>query len=98
MNILNCSEYLVIYGDLKSFFVEGEQPLLVVKFLQKSMVKETLMDEKYISIDMIEYYIKMGRCLILFDALDEVEKGKREGLHKKSFPILKTKILIIGYV
>ena len=83
MNILNCSEYLVIYGDLKSFFVEGDEPISIVKFLQKSMLKETLMDERQLSIDMIEYYIKMGRCLILFDALDEVEKAKRESLHKK---------------
>ena len=64
MNILNSSEYLVIYGDLKSFYIEGEQPISVVQFLQDSMVKETLMDEKYFPIDMIEYYIKMGRCLI----------------------------------
>lgn len=83
MNILNSSEYLVIYGDLKSFYIEGDQPISVVKFLQDSMIKETLMDEKYLSIDMIEYFIKMGRCIILFDALDEVEKQKREDLHKR---------------
>ncbi|WP_026491147.1 NACHT domain-containing protein [Butyrivibrio sp. XPD2002] len=82
INILNSSEYLVIYGDLKSFYVEGDQPIPVVKFLQDSMVKETLVSEKKFSIDMIEYYIKMGRCLILLDALDEVEKQKREKLHK----------------
>lgn len=83
MNMLNSSEYLVIYGDLKAFYIEGEQPISLVKFLQNSMQKETLMDEKYLSIDMIEYYIKMGRCLILLDALDEVEKQKREYLHKR---------------
>lgn len=83
MNILNSNEYLVIYGDLKSFYAEGEQPISVIKFLQESMIKETLMDEKYLSADMIEYYLKMGRCLILLDALDEVEKRKREELHKK---------------
>lgn len=83
MNILNSSEYLVIYGDLKSFYVEGSQPISVVKFLQNSMVKETLMDEKCFPTDMIEYYMKMGRCLLLFDALDEVEREKREELHKR---------------
>lgn len=83
MNILNSSEYLVVYGDLKSFYVESEQPISVVKFLQNSMVKETLMDEKCFPIDMIEYYIKMGRCLLLFDALDEVEREKREELHER---------------
>ena len=89
MNILNSSEYLVIYGDLKSFYVEGEQPLSVVKFLQASMVKETLMDEKNFPIDMIEYYLRMGRCLILLDALDEVEKQKREELHKRIIAFFK---------
>lgn len=89
MNILNSSEYLVIYGDLKSFYIEGEQPISVVQFLQNSMVKETLMDEKYFPVDMIEYYIKMGRCLILFDALDEVEKQKREELHKRIIAYFK---------
>lgn len=89
MNILNSSEYLVIYGDLKSFYIEGEQPISVVKFLQDSMVKETLMDEKNFPIDMIEYYLKMGRCLILLDALDEVEKQKREELHKRIIAYFK---------
>ena len=89
INILNSSEYLVIYGELKSFYVEGEQPISIEKFLQDSMVKETLMDEKYFPIDMIEYYIKMGRCLILLDALDEVEKQKREELHKRIIAYFK---------
>ncbi len=89
INILNSSDYLVIYGDLKSFYAEGDQPISVVKFLQNSMTKETLMDEKYLSIDMIEYYIKTGRCLILFDALDEVEKPKRDELHKRIITYFK---------
>ncbi len=89
MNILNSSEYLVVYGDLKSFYAEGDQPISIVKFLQNSMVKETLMDEKCFPTDMIEYYIKMGRCLLLFDALDEVEKEKREELHERIISYFK---------
>ena len=89
MNILNSMDYLVIYGDLKSFYVEGEHPISIIKFLQNSMIKETLMDAKYISVDMIEYYLKMGRCLILLDALDEVEKQRREELHKKIIAYFK---------
>lgn len=87
LNMLNSGDYLVIYGDLKAFYKEGEQPISIIKFLQESMVKETLMSESLFPDKMIEQYIKLGRCLILFDALDEVEKGKREDLHKK----------IIGY-
>lgn len=89
INILNSSEYLVVYGDLKSFYTESSQPISVVRFLQNSMVKETLMDEKFFSVDMIEYYIKMGRCLLLFDALDEVEREKREDLHKRIIAYFK---------
>lgn len=83
INILNSLDYLVIYGDLKSFYIEGEQPISVVNFLQNSMIKETLMNEKKLSIDMIEYYLQIGRCIVLLDALDEVEKQKREDLHKR---------------
>lgn len=89
MNILNSSEYLVVYGDLKSFYAESSQPVSIVKFLQNSMVKETLMDEKCFPLDMIEYYMKMGRCLLLFDALDEVERDKREELHKRIIAYFK---------
>lgn len=89
INILNSSEYLVIYGDLKSFYAESKQPISMIKFLQDSMVKETLMDEKCFPADMIEYYMKMGRCLLLFDALDEVEREKREELHKRIIAYFK---------
>ena len=89
MNILNSSEYLVIYGELKSFYAEGKQPNSVVSFLQNSMVKETMMDVKCFPTEMIDYYIKTGRCLILLDALDEVEKQKREELHKKIISYFK---------
>ena len=89
MNILNSSEYLVIYGELKSFYTEGKQPESVVSFLQNSMVKETMMDAKCFPTEMIDYYIKTGRCLILLDALDEVEKQKREELHKKIISYFK---------
>lgn len=89
INMLNSSEYLVIYGDLKSFYAEGERPISIIKFLQNCMLNETLMDETQISADLIEYYIKMGRCLILLDALDEVEKQKRDSLHKRIISYFK---------
>lgn len=89
INIFNSTEYLVIYGDLKAFYSEGDKPLSMVTFLQDSMVKETLMDRKFFPIEMIEYYLKLGRCLILFDALDEVEKQKREDLHKRIIAYFK---------
>lgn len=33
--------------------------------------------------EMIQFYLKVGRCLILLDALDEVPKDVRNELHKK---------------
>lgn len=91
MNILNSSDYLVVYGELKSFYKDGrEQPISIPQFIQDSMITETLMDKGKISIDLIEDYLKMGRCLILFDALDEVPKEKRNNLHKKVVNYFKT--------
>ena len=82
-NFLNCKDYLIIIGDLKSYkFIDGH-PESVLNFLQSSMINETLMDEKNLSKEMIEYYLNMGRCLILLDALDEVEQNKRNKLHQK---------------
>lgn len=89
MNILNSEEYMVIYGDLKTFFKEVTKPISMLRFLQNSMIEATMMDEKKISTDMIEHLIKMGRCIILLDALDEVEKDKRNDLHKKIIGFFK---------
>lgn len=83
MSFLSSSDYLVIHGDLKTFYSEMDGPISVVRFLQKSMMKETLIDDTVISLDLIEYYVKSGRCLVLLDALDEVEKQKRVELHKR---------------
>lgn len=48
-NFLNCKDYLIIIGDLKSYkFIDGH-PESVLNFLQSSMINETLMDEKNLS-------------------------------------------------
>lgn len=91
LDILNCSDYLVIYGDLKTYYEDGKNPISVVKYLQNSMIRETGLDEKIVSIELIEYYLKRGRCLILLDALDEVEKKKREEIHKRIIAYFKNK-------
>lgn len=84
MNFLNSNDYLVIYGDLKTYrFDENLQIEPILKFLQRCMINETGLDESKITVQMIQFYIDQGRCMILLDALDEVEKEKREILHKK---------------
>ena len=79
LNIFDSREYLVIYGELKSFYVNNsEDPISVIEFLQNSMTKETLIEKEKITKEFVQYYLNMGRCIILLDALDEVEKSKRK--------------------
>ena len=55
----------------------------MLEYLQNCMIKESLMNKRKITTDLIEYYIDAGRCVLLFDALDEVEKNKRNDLHER---------------
>lgn len=82
LNIVDSKEYMVIYGELKNFFINNTgAPIPVIEFLQNSMRKETLIDDVRVSRELIDYYMRRGRCIILFDALDEVDKEKRQDLH-----------------
>ena len=83
LNFLNNEEYLIIYGDLKTFKYGDDGSMSMLEYLQNCMIKESIMDKKYITKEMIEYYIDLGRCLLLFDALDEVEESKRNALHER---------------
>lgn len=82
LNIVDSDEYMVIYGELKNFYVNNVgAPISVIEFLQNSMRKETLIDDVRVSRELIDYYMRRGRCIILLDALDEVDKEKRQSLH-----------------
>ena len=82
LNLIDSNEYMVIYGELKNFFVNNKSNAIsVIDFLQNSMKKETLIEDSKVSADLINYYLKRGRCIILLDALDEVDKDKRQDLH-----------------
>lgn len=82
LNIVDANEYMVIYGELKNFFINNtNNPVSVVDFLQNSMKRETLIEDARVSKKLINYYLKRGRCIILLDALDEVDKEKRQELH-----------------
>lgn len=83
LNLIDADDYMVIYGELKMFFAQNPNiPMSVIDFLQNSMKKETLIEEDIVSKDLINYYLERGRCIILLDALDEVEKNKRDNLHE----------------
>jgi hypothetical protein len=81
LNIIAPEEYMVIYGELKNFINEKGNVMPVVDYLQECMKKETLLDESVVSKELIRYYLKLGRCIVLLDALDEVGKDKRQELH-----------------
>ena len=84
LDINGSNEYLVIYCDLKTFYTRGRKnKKSILDFLQESMIDITGFDEEEISKDFIQYYLNVGRCIVLLDALDEVPKEKREELHKK---------------
>lgn len=88
LNIFHSDEYLVIYGELKSFFPDGtDNAISVVEFLRNSVKNSTLMD---VSVQFVEHYLNAGRCIILFDALDEVEKSKRIYLHESVIAFFKS--------
>ncbi len=78
----NLNNYLIIYCDLKSYYTNGNTAAkTMIDFFRESMINYTSMEG--ISKEFIQYYLNIGRCLILFDALDEVPKDKRNELHKK---------------
>ena len=82
LNIVDSNEYIVIYGELKNFFLNNTSIAMpVIDFLQSSMKRETLIEDSRVSTELINYYLKRGRCIILLDALDEVDKDRRQELH-----------------
>ncbi len=88
LNILHSDEYLVIYGELKSFYPNSYgSPLSVVEFLKNSIRSSALVD---VSDEFIKYYLNLGRCIVLLDALDEVDKSRRSELHEKIVAYFKS--------
>lgn len=87
LNVFHAEEYIVIYGELKSFYPNGsDSAISVIDFLKESIKNSTLME---VSNEFIEYYLNSGRCIILLDALDEVDKQKRGSLHESVVAFFK---------
>lgn len=83
LNLMSPEEHLVIYCDLKSFYTKGSSSKKsILDFLQESMIAHTGLDETILTKDFIEYHLNIGRCIILFDALDEVAKEHRKSIHR----------------
>lgn len=91
LNLINYSEHLVIYCDLKTFYTRGKKSKKsILDFLQESMIAITGIDEEKISKDFIQHYLDLGRCVVLLDALDEVPKEVRGELHRKIVAFFST--------
>ncbi len=81
LNIENAAEYVLIFCDLKSFLADGDSKKSIPDLFLESMIKHTGLDS--LTKDFIQYYLRIGRCIVLLDALDEVPKRGRRELHKK---------------
>lgn len=82
LQIKNVNDYLIIPCDLKSYYrgdMGDTKP--VISFFVESMISSLGIED--ITKEFIQYWLSLGRCLILLDALDEVPKINRETLHKK---------------
>ena len=80
MNVYENARHLLIYCDLKSYYRNTNvTSYSILDFLKDSMINSTGFDK--IDKDFLEHYLNIGRCVILFDALDEVHKEHRNHLH-----------------
>lgn len=80
LDIENSQDYLLIYCDLKAYFNGNVNKKTMIDFFQESMISIAGIED--ISKEFISYYLKIGRCIVLLDALDEVPKSGRNDLHR----------------
>lgn len=91
MTFRDSQNYMIIYCDMKTFYTNGSvNKKSILDFLQESIINTVGMEKDEITIDFIRYYLQLGRCIVLMDALDEVPKDNRMALHKKVVSFFKT--------
>lgn len=84
MSFIDADKYLLMYVELRDCYSKsGDPEKSVLDMLQESMIKNTGMDREQLPKALISEYLDAGRCIILFDALDEVPKDYRNALHNK---------------
>lgn len=86
LHIPESSDHIVIYGEIKWCINEDGSFKSLPEFLKECIINSTL---KEISDDFINYHLKIGRCILLLDALDEVPMEKRKDLHQTIIAHLK---------
>ena len=84
MSFADSGDYLIVYCDMKTYYTNGNSnQKSIPDFLQETMINATGMEKDDLSIEFVRYYLRLGRCLVLMDALDEIPKATRLELHKK---------------
>lgn len=89
LKFIDSENYLVIYCDLKSYFYTDYSKKTIIDFITESLIQNSLVEG--ITNDFVAYYISIGRCIFLFDALDEVPKDKRAAFHDKIIAFIECK-------
>jgi hypothetical protein len=90
LNLFDIEDHIIISAELRKFTYPAHNNKSILEFLQDSMIDETGLDEQVLTKDFIQYYLDRGRCIILLDALDEVDNSEREELHKKIITFFST--------
>ncbi|MEF2243818.1 NACHT domain-containing protein [Paenibacillus sp. IITD108] len=93
LNIFEGSNLLPIYCNLKeytNFSKKKSSAYSIEDYLVDSMIFNTGIDNNLITKDFLRYYINSGRCLLLFDALDEVDVEEREHISEIIVSFFKT--------
>jgi hypothetical protein len=82
LNIIGSENLIPIYCNLKDFLdaQKKHKNYSIEDFLVSSMTTYTGLDNEFINKKFLKYYIESGQCLILLDALDEVDSLVRDKL------------------
>jgi hypothetical protein len=80
LNIIDSEEHIVIYCDLKKLIKPDGAFYTMQEYIKNCVLQDTINSE--FNDDFIDYHFRIGRCILLLDALDEVPQDKRNDLHK----------------
>lgn len=83
LNIHDPSSHLPIYCDLKLFSENSKKnnSYSIEDFLTDSMVANSGLNKSLFEPNFLQYFLNSGRCIILLDALDEVEYEYRQEIN-----------------
>jgi len=93
LNMFNFEEILPIYCNLKEFSTfshKNSTGYSIEDFLVDSITHTSGLDRAKVTKEFLNFYMQSGRCLLLFDALDEVDNEDRERIAEVIVSFFKT--------